>query len=99
MSELRERQNPVARSQPEGLLVKKIKSILERKYGGLWIKVHGGPYQQAGIPDLLGCLDGRFIGLEVKIPERKNTLTKLQEQTLNEINLAGGIAEVVTSVD
>lgn len=89
----------MARSQPESLLVKQIKSALERKYGGLWIKIHGGPYQQAGIPDLLGCQDGRFLGLEVKVPGREKTLTKLQAQTLDEIKQAGGISAVVTSVE
>lgn len=88
----------MARNQPESLLVKKIKAMLD-SHGALAIKVHGGPYQQAGIPDLLVCLHGNFIGLEVKVPERRNTLTKLQQQTLDEIKRAGGISAVVTSVE
>jgi hypothetical protein len=89
----------MARNQPESLLVKKIKSTLEGKYGGLWIKIHGGRYQQNGIPDLIGCFEGYFIGLEVKVPERRNTVTKLQQQTLDEIDKAKGVSAVVTSVE
>ena len=29
-------------------------------------KVHGSPFQHAGIPDIIGCIEGYFVGLEVK---------------------------------
>ena len=31
-------------------------------------KEHGGPYGCAGIPDVICCYKGRFIGLECKLP-------------------------------
>jgi hypothetical protein len=84
--------------QPERRLVQKIASYLETQ-GARPFKIQGeeGSYQEAGIPDLLVCYRGRFVGLEVKLPG--NTPSPLQEKVLREIKRAGGIAEVVTSVE
>jgi hypothetical protein len=83
--------------QPERKLVSKIQAYLEAQ-GARSFKIHGDDsYQEAGIPDLLVCWRGRFIGLEVKLPG--NTPSPLQEKVLREISRAGGIAEVVTSVE
>ena len=59
-------------------------------------KEHGGMYGTAGIPDLIICYKGRFIGLECKVG--KNTATVLQQQTIRQILKAGGYAVVVKSV-
>lgn len=66
------------------------------KRGAFCFKVHGGAFQMAGIPDLIGCIDGRFFGLEVKRPGGR--ATALQSAILRRIEQAGGIAAVVTSV-
>ena len=60
-------------------------------------KEHGGMYGSAGIPDVICCLDGRFFAFEVKTSEGR--LTKLQEQTIHRIKVAGGHAYVVRSVE
>lgn len=60
-------------------------------------KEHGGPYGTSGIPDIICCYKGRFLGLEAKLPGGK--LTELQKRTLYRINAAGGIARRVESVD
>jgi len=60
-------------------------------------KTHGGMYGTAGIPDIIVCLDGRFLAFEVKT--EKGKLTKLQEATIAKINAANGKAYKVTSVD
>lgn len=65
--------------------------------GGFWFKVHGGPYQQAGIPDILGVLDGTLYALEVKLPGRPHPLTDLQRATLDEMHRSGAVAAVVES--
>jgi hypothetical protein len=76
------------------------KRILEklRQGGGLWIKIHGGPYQQMGLPDIVGCYKGFFVGMEVKVPGKERTLTERQAQILRKIEEAGGYAGVVTSI-
>ena len=50
-----------------------------------------------GCPDVICCLNGRFIALEVKTD--KGIVSKLQEHNIKQIKNSGGIAEVVRSVD
>lgn len=85
---------------PESRLQKKIKKALEKHYpGSFWFVVHGGMFQQAGLPDLLGCVHGRYVGMEVKLPGEPHPLTELQKWTLDQIDNADGIAAVAHSVD
>ena len=58
-------------------------------------KEHGGMYGTAGIPDIIACINGRFVAFEVKTPTGK--LTKLQEITIQKIRDANGRAYKVTS--
>ena len=60
-------------------------------------KEHGGPYGTSGVPDIICCYKGRFLGLEAKLPSGR--LTELQKRALGKINRAGGIARRVESVD
>ena len=62
-----------------------------------FFKEHGGPYGTSGVPDIICCYKGRFLGLEVKLPGGR--LTELQKRALDKINRAGGIARRVESVD
>lgn len=52
---------------------------------------------KAGVCDILACMDGRFIALEVKTEIGK--ASALQERTIKQINHAGGIAAIVRSVE
>ena len=58
--------------------------------------VPGGIFKR-GAPDLLLCVRGRFVALELKRPGGE--LTELQAESLRMIRAAGGIAEVVHSAD
>lgn len=79
---------------PETRLRKKIVKALEEAYPeALFRKIHGGPMQNVGIPDLLCCVEGRFVGLEVKRPGKK--ATPAQNLEIWKIIKAGGIAGVV----
>ena len=73
----------------EAGLVKKTMARLTRE-GGLWIKLSAGPFQVAGLPDIIGCYKGTFYGLEAKLPGKEKTLTKIQKWWINEINTTGG---------
>jgi len=84
-------------TKPESKLQRKIQKALKAEFSELFIfKVHGGPFQAAGIPDLVGCAYGLFFGIEVKRPDG-DPPTVLQEKTLAKIAAAGGIAGVATS--
>ena len=85
--------------QSEEALVKKIRKALQGSVGGFWFKVHGGPFQMAGLPDLLGCVQGRFIGIEVKRPSRMTNVSPIQQRVIQNINLNGGLAIVSCDPD
>lgn len=50
-----------------------------------------------GIPDIICCYKGLFIGLELK--QEKGRATELQKKKLDAINNAGGIGVIVRSVE
>jgi hypothetical protein len=79
----------------ESAIVGRIQKRL-KETGGWFIKVHGGAFQAAGVPDIIGCLSGRFVAFEVKRPSGKPT--KLQLYVIGRIQAAGGLAAVVYSV-
>src|SRR5262245_26546658 len=84
-------------AQPESRIVRRIREHLEKR--NVWVfNVHGGdnPFQEVGIPDLLCCWKGRFVGLEVKQPGEQPSPKQLY--IIGKIREAGGIAEVVTNV-
>ncbi|MDD5354674.1 MAG: VRR-NUC domain-containing protein [bacterium] len=80
----------------ESAIKKKILKKLRGDYPqGWWVKIHGGPQQERGIPDIIGCLKGKFYAFEVKQPGKAATL--YQQIQLDRISDAGGSARVVTS--
>lgn len=58
-------------------------------------KATAGPYSRQGIPDVCAIIEGHFFGFEIKRPYI-GTATKIQEQTLRQINAAGGTAAVIS---
>ena len=79
-------------------VVAAIKMYLSSLGGDVFFwKEHGGPYGTSGIPDIICCYKGRFLGLEAKLPGGR--LTEMQKRALRKINAAGGIALRVESVD
>ena len=83
--------------QPEGRLVKRIQQMLARK-GAVGFKIHGGDnYQERGIPDILCCYCGKFVGIECKQPGEP--LSAAQKYQLHRIEEAGGIAIVAESLE
>jgi len=80
----------------ESEIISAIKEYLKTVNNCFYWKEHGGEFGQAGIPDIICCLNGKFIAFEVKTDKGKTTV--LQEITLRKIRRAGGYAEVVRSV-
>lgn len=52
---------------------------------------HG--YGRSGVPDIVCCVDGKFLAIECKA--KVNTVTALQEREIKKIQTANGIALVV----
>ena len=60
-------------------------------------KVYRAGVQKKGVPDIIGIINGRFIGIEVKIgKDRQSADQKLIEK---EINAAGGVYFIAKSYD
>ena len=76
---------------------KKIRKAMENR-GAFTMKLHGSP-MSAGYPDIIACYRGRFLGLEVKKPNTRHTVTPRQRHFLDAIAAAGGVTAVVTSVE
>lgn len=81
---------------PEQKIKKQIKDYITR-IGGFWSTVQGGPFSKPGDPDLICCVQGRYIGIEAKTPTGKPT--ELQLQRGREIQKAGGIWILARSVE
>ena len=71
----------------------KIKKYLESR--GAWFVKYwaGAQYTKSGIPDILACINGYFVGIEVKAPN--GTPSELQLHNVRAINAAGGFAFVL----
>lgn len=77
---------------PEGKVKEKAKKIL-KGMGAYYFMPVGGAYGRAGIPDIVGCLDGHFFALECKAG--KGVPTALQQRELLLINDSKGIGFVI----
>ena len=65
--------------------------------GAYFFKHHGSRYSQVGIPDLIACWKGRFVGIEVKT--KKGELSELQRRNIMAIGMTGGIGIVARSLE
>jgi hypothetical protein len=66
---------------------------------GVWaFKVWGNPVIRRGVPDIIACAGGKFVGIEVKSPAG-GRLSPDQELELQRIRNAGGIAGVCRSLE
>jgi hypothetical protein len=73
---------------PEAKVKAQVKKILDAHKAYYFLPATGG-YGRSGVPDIVCCLKGHFIGIEVKAGS--NTPTALQLRELQRINDAGGI--------
>ena len=78
---------------PEAKVKAKIKAIL-KAHGAYYAMPIGTGLGNSGVPDFLVCHNGKFLGIEAKAG--KGRTTALQEKNLREIELAGGLALVIT---
>ena len=79
---------------PEKKVKKKVVEILKQHGAYYFYPVTGG-FGASGVPDVVACVNGRFIGIEVKADMKKRGPTALQQKNLNEINESGGVGIVI----
>ena len=71
----------------------KIKAIL-KEHGVYYAMPIGTGYGNAGVPDFLCCIKGRFLAIEAKA--NGGVTTALQNKNLRDIETAGGITCVLS---
>ena len=77
---------------PEAKVKKKVVDLLKAAGAYYFFPATGG-FGRSGVPDIVVCLKGQFIGIECKAGNNKTTA--LQENELQKIRDAGGNAFVV----
>jgi len=73
--------------------VKKVVVQQLKDMGAYYFYPVTGGYGRSGVPDIVGCYEGLFFGIECKAGKNKHT--PLQEKNLKQIAEAGGLALVV----
>ena len=81
---------------PEKKVKIKVKSILD-KVGAYHCMPATGGYGASGVPDIIACYKGNFIGIECKA--NGNKPTALQNKHLNNIKKAQGYSMVIDETD
>ena len=88
---------PKSRPMSEAAITAQIMAMLKRVPRSFVLKTHGGPMQQAGLPDILFWCGSVSAAFEVKVPG--NRATPLQAHTISRMCGAGVSASVVNSVE
>lgn len=77
---------------PEKKVKDKVVGTLKQKGAYYFFPATHG-FGRSGVPDVVACVDGAFLGIECKAG--KNKPTALQVRELEAIRMAGGVAVVV----
>ena len=77
---------------PEAKVKKKVYKILKEKGAYYFSPIMNG-FGKMGVPDVIACYRGVFIGIECKAG--KNKPTPLQQKNLDDITKEGGLAYVI----
>jgi Holliday junction resolvase len=70
----------------------KVKKFLDSQ-GAWYVKFFANSFTKSGIPDILACVNGYFVGVEVKA--QNGTPSELQLYNVKKIREAGGFAMVL----
>lgn len=92
------REEVIMATTPEGKVKAKVVRIL-KDYGVYYFFAAANGYGRAGIPDIICCVNGKFIAIECKAGS--NTTTALQDREIDAIRAAKGVAAVIneTNID
>lgn len=80
-------------AQTPEVKVKRLVVAQLKELGAYFFYPVTGGYGSSGVPDIVGCYNGIFFGIECKAG--KNKPTALQQKNLDAIGKAGGVAMVI----
>lgn len=81
----------------EKIFENEIKKFLNKLPNTWFYKNWSGPYSKSGIPDIIACVNGHFVALEVKAENGK--VSDLQKRNVRLINECKGQAYIVYPKD
>ena len=83
--------------KPESRIQLRIQKAIRTKWPKAYVrKIHGSEFSSGGMADLVVCIDGYFIALEVKV-DPDDWGSDLQVADGKEVIRAGGLWAIVTS--
>jgi len=83
---------------PEGRVKDAVKKLLKRHGIYFFMPMQNG-MGVVGIPDIIACWDGKFLAIETKAPGKIKNVSANQQNQINLIRQANGIAVVVDNVE
>ena len=81
---------------PEGKVKKKVAAVL-KEFGAYYFYPATGGYGKSGVPDIVGCYQGAFFGIECKAGNAR--ATALQHNNLDAISKQGGLSLIVNEAN
>lgn len=78
--------------QPETKFKLKLRPKIESLPKSNWVKIQQVSIR--GVPDFLGCVNGKFVALELKKDSRA-PISRLQLHFIKRVNKNGGFARVI----
>ncbi len=83
-------------STPEKLVKQKVVKLLKAQ-GVYYFSPMTHGFGRSGVPDIICCINGKFLGIECKAGNNKTTA--LQDREIQAIKDAGGVAVVIAEND
>ena len=87
----------MAKSMKESQFQEKVIKHLKSLPNTWYVKIWGGGFMKAGIPDIICCINGRFVALELK--RENGVASELQKRNIRLINEAKGIGLILYPKD
>lgn len=81
---------------PEAKVKKQVRLILDR-HGVYYFSPAANGYGRTGVPDIICCVNGRFVAIECKAGKGKTTA--LQDREIEAIRAAWGVSLVVNETN
>jgi Holliday junction resolvase len=79
---------------PEGEIKDQVRKVLD-EVGAYYFFPAANGYGRTGIPDVIACIGGHFVGIECKAGSKQPTA--LQQRELDNIEKAGGTGILVNA--
>lgn len=81
---------------PEGKVKQQVVKLM-KAYGIYYFSPMTHGFGRSGVPDIICCVKGRFVGIECKAGSNKPTV--LQEKEMQDIRTSGGVTYIINETN